>query len=120
MSDAESTMEVESQEQPKQEPQDRKPEKPRSPASFSIWPPTQRTRDAVVDRLIETMTTTPLLSPTATVTLSADEASAAARLIEEDAFAAAGGSARLGGQRDADPAGLLEGDQQAHDGDRQG
>lgn len=92
MSDAESTMEVESQEQPKQEPQDRKPEKPRSPASFSIWPPTQRTRDAVVDRLIETMTTPSPLS-NRYGTLSADEASAAARLIEEDAFAAAGGSA---------------------------
>ncbi|KAK9270312.1 hypothetical protein L1049_026938 [Liquidambar formosana] len=60
--------------------------------SFSIWPPTQRTRDAVINRLIETLSTPSVLSKRYG-TMPADEASAAARLIEEQAFLAAGGSA---------------------------
>lgn len=60
--------------------------------SFSIWPPTQRTRDAVINRLIETLSTPSVLSKRYG-TLSSDEASAAARQIEEEAFAAAGASA---------------------------
>ncbi|KAL1345027.1 hypothetical protein HN51_018818 [Arachis hypogaea] len=60
--------------------------------SFSIWPPTQRTRDAVVNRLIETLSTPSVLSKRYG-TMTPDEASAAARQIEDEAFAAAGGSA---------------------------
>lgn len=60
--------------------------------SFSIWPPTQRTRDAVVNRLIETLSTPSVLSKRYG-TMHPDEASSVARLIEEEAFTAAGGSA---------------------------
>ena len=59
--------------------------------SFSIWPPTQRTRDAVINRLIETLSTPSVLSKRYG-TIPADEADAAARKIEEEAFATAGGS----------------------------
>ncbi|KAJ1400383.1 WPP domain [Sesbania bispinosa] len=59
--------------------------------SFTIWPPTQRTRDAVISRLIETLSTPSVLSKRYG-TLPSDEASAAARQIEDEAFAAAGGS----------------------------
>ncbi|KAL6207894.1 hypothetical protein ACLB2K_018847 [Fragaria x ananassa] len=90
MSDTESTVEVESQDAPKQESQDRKPTS--AAVKYSIWPPTERTRNAVVDRLIETLTTPSPLSRRYG-TLSADEADPQARLIEQDAFAAAGGSA---------------------------
>ncbi|XP_004290935.1 PREDICTED: MFP1 attachment factor 1-like [Fragaria vesca subsp. vesca] len=90
MSDTESTVEVESQEVPKRESQDRKPTS--AAVNYSIWPPTERTRNAVVDRLIETLTTPSPLSRRYG-TLSADEAGPQARLIEQDAFAAAGGSA---------------------------
>ncbi|XP_027356183.1 MFP1 attachment factor 1-like [Abrus precatorius] len=60
--------------------------------SFSIWPPTQRTRDAVINRLIETLSTPSVLSKRYG-TMPPDEASAAARQIEDEAFSAAGGSA---------------------------
>ncbi|KAK4274646.1 hypothetical protein QN277_017840 [Acacia crassicarpa] len=60
--------------------------------SFSIWPPTQRTRDAVINRLIETLSTPSVLSKRYG-TMHSDEASSVARQIEEEAFAAAGGSA---------------------------
>lgn len=60
--------------------------------SFSIWPPTQRTRDAVINRLIETLSSPSVLSKRYGV-LPHDEASEAAKRIEEEAFAAAGASA---------------------------
>ncbi|KAH7523688.1 MFP1 attachment factor 1 [Ziziphus jujuba] len=60
--------------------------------SFSIWPPAQRTRDAVVNRLIETLSTPSVLS-NRYGTMPKEEASVAARRIEEDAFATAGSSA---------------------------
>lgn len=60
--------------------------------SFSIWPPTQRTRDAVINRLIETLSSPSVLSKRYGV-LPHDEASEAAKRIEEEAFAAAGSSA---------------------------
>ncbi|XP_055835027.1 MFP1 attachment factor 1 [Solanum dulcamara] len=60
--------------------------------SFSIWPPTQRTRDAVINRLIESLSTPSILSKRYG-TLPQDEASDAARRIEEEAFAAAGSTA---------------------------
>ncbi|XP_061371350.1 MFP1 attachment factor 1-like [Gastrolobium bilobum] len=57
--------------------------------SFSIWPPTQRTRDAVIHRLIETLSTPSVLSKRYGI-MAPDEASAAARQIEDEAFSAAG------------------------------
>ncbi|OVA02036.1 WPP domain [Macleaya cordata] len=56
--------------------------------SFSIWPPTQRTRDAVINRLIETLSTPSVLSKRYG-SMNADEASSTARVIEEEAFSAA-------------------------------
>ncbi|MDG2764870.1 hypothetical protein P7M25_26415, partial [Vibrio parahaemolyticus] len=64
---------------------------PSAAVSFSIWPPTQRTRDAVVKRLIETLSAPSVLSKRYG-TLSSDEASAAARQIEDEAFSAASSS----------------------------
>ncbi|KAM2868744.1 hypothetical protein FF1_016768 [Malus domestica] len=89
--DQTSAMEPESQQQHHHDAPAHK-EKPSVLTSFSIWPPTQRTRDAVVNRLIETLTTPSPLSKRYG-TMADNEASATARLIEEDAFAAAGGSA---------------------------
>ncbi|PSS17280.1 MFP1 attachment factor like [Actinidia chinensis var. chinensis] len=60
--------------------------------SFSIWPPTKRTREAVVNRLIETLSTPSVLSKRYG-TLPADEANATARRIEEETFAAASAAA---------------------------
>ncbi|XP_059636591.1 MFP1 attachment factor 1-like [Cornus florida] len=57
---------------------------------FSIWPPSQRTRDAVVNRLIETLSTPSVLSKRYG-SVPHDEAAAAARRIEDEAFAAARG-----------------------------
>ncbi|XP_062097656.1 MFP1 attachment factor 1-like [Humulus lupulus] len=64
----------------------------RSQVKFSIWPPTQRTRDAVVNRLIETLSAPSVLS-NRYGTLPSEEASSAARLIEEEAFSSAASSA---------------------------
>ncbi|XP_060170584.1 MFP1 attachment factor 1-like [Lycium barbarum] len=59
--------------------------------SFSIWPPTQRTRDAVVQCLIETQSSHPILSKRyGTVPL--EKATDTARLIEKEAFNYAGSS----------------------------
>ncbi|KAK6939666.1 WPP domain [Dillenia turbinata] len=60
--------------------------------SFSIWPPTQRTRDAVIDRLIETLSTPSVLSKRYG-SLPSDEASATARRIEDEAFSNASSAA---------------------------
>ncbi|XP_023535662.1 MFP1 attachment factor 1-like [Cucurbita pepo subsp. pepo] len=62
--------------------------------SFSIWPPSQRTRDAVIKRLIETLSNPSVLSKRYG-TVPHEEATDAARLIEEEAysFAAAKASA---------------------------
>ncbi|XP_028806948.1 MFP1 attachment factor 1-like [Neltuma alba] len=62
--------------------------------SFSVWPPTQRTRDAVIHRLIETLSTPSVLSKRYG-TLSPEDASAAARRIEDEAFSTAAASASL-------------------------
>ncbi|KAF5195432.1 Wpp domain-containing protein, partial [Thalictrum thalictroides] len=53
--------------------------------SLSIWPPTQRTRDAVINRLIETLAAPSILSKRYG-SLSTEEASIAAKSIEEEAF----------------------------------
>ncbi|KAE9586832.1 hypothetical protein Lal_00004873 [Lupinus albus] len=55
---------------------------------FTIWPPSQRTRDAVINRLIETLSTPSILSKRYG-TLSSEESSAVALQIENEAFAAA-------------------------------
>ncbi|XP_050290639.1 MFP1 attachment factor 1-like [Quercus robur] len=57
-----------------------------------ISPPTQRTRDAVVVRLVETLSRQSILSK-CYGTLPSDEASSAARLIETEAFSTAAASA---------------------------
>ncbi|KAK9165854.1 hypothetical protein Scep_001045 [Stephania cephalantha] len=59
--------------------------------SITIWPPTQRTRDAVINRLIETLSAPSILSKRYG-SLSHDDASSAARAIEEEAFATASAS----------------------------
>ncbi|KAA0064423.1 MFP1 attachment factor 1-like [Cucumis melo var. makuwa] len=60
--------------------------------SFSIWPPSQRTRDAVVKRLIETLSNPSVLSKRYG-TVPQEEAAEAARLIEEEAYSFAAGKA---------------------------
>ncbi|KAK3231296.1 hypothetical protein Dsin_003177 [Dipteronia sinensis] len=56
--------------------------------TFRIWPPSQRTRDAVISRLIETLTTPSVLSKRYG-SLPSDEASSASRTIEQEAFSVA-------------------------------
>ncbi|KAI7753225.1 hypothetical protein M8C21_002406 [Ambrosia artemisiifolia] len=56
--------------------------------SFSIWPPTQRTRDAVITRLIQTLTSKSILSDRYG-TIPTDQADVIARCIEQEAFNAA-------------------------------
>lgn len=75
------------------EPEIKEPTKPTKPfgTKFSIWPPTQRTRDAVISRLMETLSTASILSKRYG-TIPADEAAAVAQGIEEEAYAAADGS----------------------------
>ncbi|GJN08707.1 hypothetical protein PR202_ga26659 [Eleusine coracana subsp. coracana] len=63
--------------------------------SFSIWPPTQRTREAVVQRLVDTLTGDTILCKRYGSVPAAD-AEPAARAIEAEAFdaaAATGGAA---------------------------
>ncbi|XP_010442081.1 PREDICTED: WPP domain-containing protein 1-like [Camelina sativa] len=56
--------------------------------SLRIWPPTQKTRDAVVKRLTETLSTESILSKRYG-TLDSEEASSVARSIEDEAHAVA-------------------------------
>ncbi|KAK4434382.1 MFP1 attachment factor 1 [Sesamum alatum] len=63
-----------------------------SNVSFSIWPPTERTREAVRNRLIETLSSPSILSKRYG-TVSREEAVDAAKLIEEEAFEVAGKAA---------------------------
>ncbi|XP_073135138.1 MFP1 attachment factor 1-like [Henckelia pumila] len=60
--------------------------------SFSIWPPTERTRNAVRSRLVETLSSTSILSKRYG-TLSPDEAVDVAKRIEEEAFESVGATA---------------------------
>lgn len=82
MSEVESAQETAASEAPK---------KPME-VSFSIWPPTQKTRDAVINRLIETLSSPSILSKRYG-TISPEEASEIAKRIEEEAFNVAGASA---------------------------
>ncbi|CAL9242224.1 unnamed protein product [Arabidopsis halleri] len=56
--------------------------------SLRIWPPTQKTRDAVINRLIETLSTESILSKRFG-TLESEEASSVAKSIEDEAYAVA-------------------------------
>ncbi|CAN8320798.1 unnamed protein product [Cochlearia groenlandica] len=56
--------------------------------SLRIWPPTEKTRDAVTNRLIETLSTESILSKRYG-TLTAEEASSVAKSIEEEAYGVA-------------------------------
>ncbi|XP_051150821.1 MFP1 attachment factor 1-like [Andrographis paniculata] len=60
------------------------PEK-RPNARFSVWPPSDRTREAVRNRLIETLSSPSILS-NRYGTISREEAVDAAKLMEEEAF----------------------------------
>ncbi|XP_068655191.1 MFP1 attachment factor 1-like [Aristolochia californica] len=76
--------------------------------SFSIWPPSQRTRDAVVNRLVDTLSAPSILSKRYG-SLAPDEAAATARIIEDEAFAAAASRfdcTRTGGAPDSDDTGI--------------
>uniref|UniRef100_A0A2P2IQ98 WPP domain-containing protein n=1 Tax=Rhizophora mucronata TaxID=61149 RepID=A0A2P2IQ98_RHIMU len=98
MSESESTVAATSpagQDSPAVEPQSQKqdPKKAMSSGlSLSIWPPTQRTRDAVITRLIETLSAPSVLSKRYG-TIPQEEADAAARSIEEEAFGVANAAA---------------------------
>ncbi|XP_031119790.1 MFP1 attachment factor 1-like [Ipomoea triloba] len=63
---------------------------------FSIWPPTQKTRDAVIERLIATLSSPSILSKRYG-TIPRGNASDIAMRIEEEAFNAAGASANADG-----------------------
>ncbi|GFP83929.1 mfp1 attachment factor 1 [Phtheirospermum japonicum] len=63
-----------------------------SNVSFNIWPPSDRTRDAVRKRLIETLSSPSILSKRYG-TVSHEEAVEAAKVIEEEAFEVAGKAA---------------------------
>ncbi|XP_010271355.1 PREDICTED: MFP1 attachment factor 1-like [Nelumbo nucifera] len=56
--------------------------------SLSIWPPKQSTRDAVISRLVETLSAPSILSNRYGC-MPAEEAASAARIIEEEAFSTA-------------------------------
>ncbi|XP_057490879.1 MFP1 attachment factor 1-like [Actinidia eriantha] len=68
-----------------------------STAPFLIWPPTKRTRDAVVNRLVETLSGPSVISKRYGV-IPYDEAAAAARRLEDEAFITA--AAEGGGDGD--------------------
>ncbi|KAI5007698.1 hypothetical protein ZWY2020_008746 [Hordeum vulgare] len=70
--------------------------------SLSIWPPSQRTRDAVVRRVVQTLSAPSVLSQRYGA-IPEPEAEAAAAEVEAEAFAAASESAA------ASPASLEEG-----------
>ncbi|CAN6482419.1 unnamed protein product [Victoria cruziana] len=56
--------------------------------SFNIWPPNQKTRDAVIRRLVETLSSPSVLSKRYGV-MDAEEAASTAKVIEDKAFVAA-------------------------------
>lgn len=61
-----------------------------SAISLSIWPPSQRTRDAVTDRLLRTLTDpTSILIERYGGAFPHDEAASVAATIEQEAYAAA-------------------------------
>ncbi|CAI8599293.1 unnamed protein product [Vicia faba] len=91
MSDPEVTTAATSEQDSSASPEQNGDQTKLSSAGFSIWPPTQRTRDAVITRLIETLTTPSVLSKRYG-TLPSDEAASAARQIEDEAYSVASDS----------------------------
>ena len=77
--------------------------------SFSIWPPSQRIRDAVIARLAETLSSsdTILSNSQRYRPIPADESAGSARIIEEQAFSAAA-SADVSTAADGDVDGKIE------------
>lgn len=76
--------------------------------TFQIWPPSQRTRDAVIKRLVETLSSASILSKRyGTVPLV--EASALARQIEGEAFSAAASAAPVSAYAEGSIAATEEG-----------
>ncbi|XP_039027055.1 MFP1 attachment factor 1-like [Hibiscus syriacus] len=59
--------------------------------TLRIWPPTQQTRNVVINRLVETLSSASVLSKRY-VMIPEDEASSIAKTIEEEAFSLAGGA----------------------------
>ncbi|CAN0873037.1 MFP1 attachment factor 1 [Linum grandiflorum] len=86
MSDFDATAAVPSADPIASPPEEKAPPARRTNA-LNIWPPSERTRNAVISRLIETLSTPSVLSKRYG-TLPPEEASEAARRIEEEAFAA--------------------------------
>ncbi|KAJ3673032.1 hypothetical protein LUZ60_006406 [Juncus effusus] len=60
----------------------------RIPASLSIWPPTQRTREAVVRRLVETLTTPSSALAKRFGVVSSSDAESVAESVEQASLAA--------------------------------
>lgn len=90
-------MASESEDPKLQEPEIENP-KPPSPAAFpslslNIWPPSQRTRDAVTSRLVDTLSSPSSVLAKRYGVLPAGEAAAASAEIEKEAFAVAEESA---------------------------
>ncbi|KAG9440394.1 hypothetical protein H6P81_020559 [Aristolochia fimbriata] len=73
--------------------------------TFSIWPPSERTRTAVINRLVETLSSPSVLSKRFG-SLPVEEAPTAARIIEEEAFAAAASRFDAARSTDSDDAGI--------------
>ncbi|XP_030454318.2 MFP1 attachment factor 1-like [Syzygium oleosum] len=68
------------------------PEEPDPDTAFRLWPPTRTTRDAIVSRLVETLSAPSALSARYG-TLPRDEAAPVARAIEQEEYAAAAAAA---------------------------
>ncbi|KAJ6827812.1 uncharacterized protein M6B38_365135 [Iris pallida] len=75
--------------------------------SLGIWPPSQRTREAVTQRLVEMLSSSSALTKRYGV-LPADEAASAARSIEAAAFAASSAAADESGHASSSIDGGLE------------
>ncbi|KAJ6328031.1 hypothetical protein OIU77_009839 [Salix suchowensis] len=90
MSDSETTTTVSTIEPPSEDHSSAEGTKKQTSSgiSFSIWPPTKRTRDAITSRLIETLSTQSVLSKRYG-TIPQEQASEASLRIEEEAFSVA-------------------------------
>ncbi|XP_030537958.1 WPP domain-containing protein 1-like isoform X1 [Rhodamnia argentea] len=62
------------------------PQRPNPDVAFRLWPPTQPTRDAIVSRVVETLSAPSALS-TRYGRLSLEEATSVARAIEQEEYA---------------------------------
>ncbi|KAF8016578.1 hypothetical protein BT93_H1947 [Corymbia citriodora subsp. variegata] len=68
------------------------PQQPDPDVTYRIWPPAQPTREAIVSRLVETLSSPSALSARYGA-LPLDEAASVARAIEREAFASTGAAA---------------------------